>query len=604
MHTDVNLSPGGGGAHAGIGMVSDVPALQAIDVRIRRGTRRRGRGGHEVIHGMSFTIPSGRVVGVIGPSGSGKTTLLRAIVGVQSAVSGDLRVLGYTSGDACLRRRVGYATQSASVYGDLTVLENLRYFTEIMRAGIPGDPAWSPGYLDALLTQVGLTEQANLLVNQLSGGQRSRVSLAAAMIGGTDVLVLDEPTVGADPLLRRRLWSDLRDLARDGMTIFVSSHVMDEAARCDHLLLIYSGRLLAQGAPSELLATTDCNDLEEGFVRLLERSAASAGQASPTAPTTAAPTMTVPTTTGPTTLASPAGPAGPLGGSPPVPQPAPTVPQPAPSDGVPDAAAPTPTAGPHPSGVAPCPARRPVDARRTGATAGRVLRQLGRDRRTLALVLLLPPVLLLTLRLLFHHSPATFGRVGPALLGIFPLMTMFFVTSVAMLRERTSGTLERLMTTPVGRSDLLVGYGLAFAVPAATQAALATALTVGPLGLDVRGSASMLFVAAILSSFLGTSLGLWMSAFARTEFEAVQFIPAVLIPQFMLCGVLVPRHTMLPTLDTLSALMPMTYVVDSMAQLSRSRAVDGRLALDLGIVICCTLAALGLAAVTLRRQHP
>ncbi|WP_163548208.1 ABC transporter ATP-binding protein/permease [Candidatus Frankia nodulisporulans] len=568
MHTDVNLSPGGGGANAGIGMVTDVPALQAIDVRIRRGARRRGRGGHEVIHGMSFTIPSGRVVGVIGPSGSGKTTLLRAIVGVQSAVSGDLRVLGYTSGDACLRRRVGYATQSASVYGDLTVLENLRYFTEIMRAGIPGDPAWSPGYLDALLTQVGLTEQANILVNQLSGGQRSRVSLAAAMIGGTDVLVLDEPTVGADPLLRRRLWSDLRELARDGMTIFVSSHVMDEAARCDHLLLIYSGRLLAQGAPSELLATTDCNDLEEGFVRLLERSAASAGQASPTVPTT-----TVPTTA-------------------------------APSDGVPDAAAPTPTAGPHPSGVAPCPTRRPVDARRTGATAGRVLRQLARDRRTLALVLLLPPALLLTLRLLFHHSPATFGRVGPALLGIFPLMTMFFVTSVAMLRERTSGTLERLMTTPVGRSDLLVGYGLAFAVPAATQAALATALTVGPLGLDVRGSASMLFVAAILSSFLGTSLGLWMSAFARTEFEAVQFIPAVLIPQFMLCGVLVPRHTMLPALDTLSALMPMTYVVDSMAQLSRSRTVDGRLALDLGIVICCTLAALGLAAVTLRRQHP
>ncbi|MCM3884479.1 ABC transporter ATP-binding protein/permease [Frankia sp. R82] len=580
MHNDSLGSPAGGGTGAAAA-ISATPALQAVDVRIRRGTRRRGRGGHEVIHGLSFTIATGCVVGVIGPSGSGKTTLLRAIVGVQSAVAGDLRVLGHASGDACLRRRVGYATQSASVYGDLTVLENLRYLAEIMRAGIPDDPAWSPGYLDGLLAQVGLTEQANQLVEQLSGGQRSRVSLAAAMIGGTDVLVLDEPTVGADPLLRRRLWADLRRLARGGMTILVSSHVMDEAARCDHLLLLYAGRLLAQGTPSDLLATTGCNDLEEGFVRLLERSEAPVPAATPTTPTFRASTDGTGRTSaaGPTTHRMPpvrtgaARRAGPTGGT-------------------------------HPRGISSCPARRPVDVRRTAATAGRVLRQLGRDRRTLVLVLLLPPALLVTLRLLFHHSPATFGRIGPALLGIFPLMTMFFVTSVAMLRERTSGTLERLMTTPVGRDDLLLGYGVAFAVPAAAQAALATALTVGPLGLNIRGSASMLFLAAILSSLLGTSLGLWMSAFARTEFEAVQFIPAALIPQFMLCGVLVPRHTMLPALDTLSALMPMTYVVDSMAQLSHSHAFNARLALDLTIVICCTLAAVSLAAVTLRRRHP
>ncbi|MCL9797987.1 ABC transporter permease, partial [Frankia sp. AgKG'84/4] len=258
----------------------------------------------------------------------------------------------------------------------------------------------------------------------------------------------------------------------------------------------------------------------------------------------------------------------------------------------------------HPPHVAACPPAHPIDPSRTGATAERVLRQLSRDRRTLALVLLLPPVLLLTLRLLFHRSPATFDRAGPALLGIFPLMTMFFVTSVAMLRERTSGTLERLLTTPVGRGDLLVGYGLAFAVIAAAQAALATALTVGPLGLTVRGSAALLFVAAILSSLLGTALGLWMSAFARTEFEAVQLIPAALIPQFMLCGILVPRHTMLPALDRLATVMPMTYVVDAMARLTTMRNVDRWLARDITIVTGCTLAALGLAAVTLRRRHP
>ncbi|WP_261568137.1 ABC transporter ATP-binding protein/permease [Frankia gtarii] len=547
--------------------LTGMAAVSATDVRIRRGTHRRGRGGHEVIHGLTFTVPRGSVTGVIGPSGGGKTTLLRAIVGVQGGVDGDLRVLNYAAGDACLRRRVGYATQAASVYGDLTVRENLRYFAALAQADNPDDPTRAPGYLDALLAHVGLTEQASSLVNHLSGGQRSRASLAVAMIGGTDLLVLDEPTVGADPLLRRRLWADFRQLAARGMTILVSSHVMDEAIRCDRLLLLYEGTLLAQGTPADLLATTDCTDLDEGFLRLVE--APDRRDGPPPSTTRQA-------------------------------------------DGA-DDAPPTPRPGSgraasrsrgHPPDVATCPRRKPLDAVRTDATAIRVLRQLGRDRRTLALVLLLPPALLLTLRLLFNRSPDTFDRVGPALLGIFPLMTMFFVTSVAMLRERTSGTLERLLTTPVGRGDLLVGYGLAFAVLATAQAAFATALTVGALGLTVRGSAPMLFVAAILSSFLGTALGLWMSAFARTEFEAVQLIPAALIPQFMLCGILLPRHDMLPALDAISTVMPMTYIVDAMARLSTSRQFDRWLARDIVIVIGCTVAALGLAAVTLRRRHP
>ncbi|MCL9795774.1 ABC transporter ATP-binding protein, partial [Frankia sp. AgKG'84/4] len=247
------------------------PAVTAIDVRVRRGARRRGRGGLEIIHGVSFVVPRGSVTGVIGPSGGGKTTLLRAIVGVQNGVEGDLRVHGYAAGDACLRRRVGYATQAASVYADLTVRENLRYFAALVQpADRHGAGAWTAERLDALLAHVGLSDQATILVDQLSGGQRSRVSLAAAMISGTDLLVLDEPTVGADPLLRRRLWRDFRRMAAEGTTILVSSHVMDEANRCDRLLLLYEGRLLAQGTPAQLLATTDCGDLEEGFLRLVE----------------------------------------------------------------------------------------------------------------------------------------------------------------------------------------------------------------------------------------------------------------------------------------------------------------------------------------------
>lgn len=575
----------------------DLPAVLASDLRVQRGTRRRGRGGREVLHGISFQVRRGSVTGVIGPSGCGKTTLLRAIVGVQSGVDGELRVLGYTAGDDCLRRRVGYATQAASVYGDLTVRENLRYFAALVQAGDPDDPTWAPGYLDALLDHVGLTEQASMPVERLSGGQRSRVSLAAAMISGTDVLVLDEPTVGADPLLRRRLWADFRALARGGMTILVSSHVMDEANRCARLLLLYEGRLLAEGTPAQLLATTDCGDLEEGFLRLVE---------SPPHPTVANHDPengagTVGPSTADATAASAVTPArsdlarSDLAGSDPS----------AVGDGAPAhrSGVERRSRG-HPPGVRPCLPRRPLDTLRTRATAVRVLRQLGRDRRTLVLVLLLPPLLLLTLRLLFHQSPDTFDRAGPALLGVFPLMTMFFVTSVAMLRERTSGTLERMLTTPVGRGDLLVGYGLAFAVIATAQAALTTALTVGALGLTVRGSASMLFVTAILSSFLGTALGLWMSAFARTEFEAVQFIPAALLPQFMLYGALVPRRGMLPALDHLSVLMPMTYVVDAMSRVTHAPSFDRWLARDIIIVIACTLAALSLAAVTLRRRHP
>ncbi|MCK9897166.1 ABC transporter ATP-binding protein/permease [Frankia sp. AgB32] len=581
MHSEIESSLGDGRLRLPLPAAAP-PAVTALDVRVRRGARGRGRGGLEVIHGVSFTVARGSVTGVIGPSGGGKTSLLRAIVGVQLGVEGDLRVLGYAAGDACLRRRVGYATQAASVYGDLTVRENLRYFATLVAPVRHGAGAWTSERLDALLAHVGLTDQAPILVDQLSGGQRSRVSLAAAMISGTDLLVLDEPTVGADPLLRRRLWRDFRRMAAAGTTILVSSHVMDEANRCDRLLLLYEGRLLAQGTPAELLATTDCGDLEEGFLRLVEHPArrsgpgrrADSGRQSepPPAPASA-------------------------------PSPARAVLAAEPADRFAGRRQRRRSRG-HPPGAAACPPARPVDPSRARGTTARVLRQLGRDRRTLTLVLLLPPVLLLTLRLLFHRSPSTFDRAGPALLGIFPLMTMFFVTSVAMLRERTSGTLERLLTTPVGRGDLLVGYGLAFAVLATAQAALATALTVGPLGLTVRGSAALLFVAAILSSFLGTSLGLWMSAFARTEFEAVQLIPAALLPQFMLCGILVPRHAMLPALDRLSTAMPMTYVVDAMARLTTTRDVDPGLARDIAIVTGCTLAALGLAAVTLRRRHP
>ena len=235
------------------------PAIRIEGLRVRRGDK-------VVLPSVSLELPAGRVIGLLGPSGSGKTTLIRSIVGVQIVEAGSVEVLGLPAGSPPLRARVGYVTQAPSVYGDLTVRENLRYFARVV-----GAPA---GSVEAAIETVGLAEQADQVVGTfsggLSGGERSRVSLATALLGRPELLVLDEPTVGLDPVLRRDLWNTFHRLAEEGATLLVSSHVMDEAERCDELVLLREGRVVATGSPAALRDQTGEHDLEEAFLKLAE----------------------------------------------------------------------------------------------------------------------------------------------------------------------------------------------------------------------------------------------------------------------------------------------------------------------------------------------
>jgi len=202
----------------------------------------------------------------------------------------------------------------------------------------------------------------------------------------------------------------------------------------------------------------------------------------------------------------------------------------------------------------------------------------------------------------FEGQPDTFDRVGLMLLGVFPFVTMFLVTSVAMLRERTSGTLERLLTTPLAKLDLLLGYALAFGVAALLQATLASALALGPLGLDPAGSIALVLLLAVANAVLGMALGLLVSAFAQSEFQAVQFLPAFVLPQLLLCGLIAPREQMASALEAISAVLPMTYAVDGMSELAHTSELSGDLLVDLLVVAGCAAAALALGAGTLRRR--
>jgi ABC-2 type transport system ATP-binding protein len=240
------------------------PAVVVEDLTVVRGSR-------TVLPGISLTVPAGQVVGLLGPSGGGKTTLLRSIVGVQVVRSGTVTVLGAPAGSASLRSRVGYVTQAPSVYTDLTVRENLDYFAALVGA--------APGAVEEAVAAVDLGSHVDAPAGELSGGQRSRVSLAAALVGSPDLLVLDEPTVGLDPVLRRDLWELFHRLTERGTTLLVSSHVMDEATRCDRLLLLREGRILADDTPSGLLARTGAVDAEQAFLRLIDQAAAAENSA-------------------------------------------------------------------------------------------------------------------------------------------------------------------------------------------------------------------------------------------------------------------------------------------------------------------------------------
>lgn len=224
------------------------------------------RGSREVLHGLSCSMAAGRVIGLLGPSGSGKTTLIRTIVGVQRIDGGSVTVFGQTAGAASLRPRTGYLTQSPAIYDDLSVAENVAYF-----AAVCGAPRTR---VAEAIAEVGLGDAAGQIGHTLSGGQRSRASLACAIVGDPDLLVLDEPTVGQDPVLREELWDGFRARAAAGACVLVSSHVMDEARRCDDLLLIREGALLAAGTPDEVLALAGASDLDGAFLNLVRRAEA------------------------------------------------------------------------------------------------------------------------------------------------------------------------------------------------------------------------------------------------------------------------------------------------------------------------------------------
>ncbi|MEO6627670.1 MAG: ABC transporter ATP-binding protein [Aquihabitans sp.] len=233
----------------------ETPAIAVENLRVRRG-------GTEVLRGVTFEIPVGQTVGLLGPSGSGKSTLIRALVGAQQHVTGTCAVLGLPAGHRDLQHRVGYVTQATSVYPDLTVEENLRYFAAVAGSTRQG--------VARVLDHVDLTHESDRLVRTLSGGQQRRVSLAVALLGSPELLVLDEPTVGLDPVLRRGLWQLFHHLASEGVTLVVSSHVMDEASHCDRLLLLRAGALIANETEATLLARTGTADVDAAFLRLVE----------------------------------------------------------------------------------------------------------------------------------------------------------------------------------------------------------------------------------------------------------------------------------------------------------------------------------------------
>jgi ABC-2 type transport system ATP-binding protein len=236
-----------------VGLVGAAPAVDLQHVTITRGNR-------QVVRNATFSLDPGSITGLIGPSGCGKSTVIRAIVGTQRRVAGDVHVLGLPAGSAALRRRVAYTTQGRSIYTDLTVRDNLRYFAQIL--GVPSSR------VDRALARLTLAGHADDLVQDLSGGQQQRVSLAVALLGDTELLVLDEPTVGLDPVLRNELWSLFHELAAAGSTLLVSSHVMDEAERCDRLIFMRDGVILAAGTPHELRERTGAGTLEQAFLRL------------------------------------------------------------------------------------------------------------------------------------------------------------------------------------------------------------------------------------------------------------------------------------------------------------------------------------------------
>jgi ABC-2 type transport system permease protein len=245
-----------------------------------------------------------------------------------------------------------------------------------------------------------------------------------------------------------------------------------------------------------------------------------------------------------------------------------------------------------------------MSPRITLATTGRILRQLRHDRRTVVLLVAVPSLLLTLLFFMYDNAGSTFDRIALVMLGVFPFVIMFLVTSIAMLRERTTGTLERLLTTPLAKLDLLFGYGIAFGLAAAVQAAVTVGVTFWLLDLDTAGNTGLVVLIAVVNAVLGVALGLFCSAFARTEFQAVQFLPVVVVPQLLLCGLFVPREQMSGWLQAISDVLPLSYAVEALAQVGAHAEATPTMWRDLMVVTGAAIVALVLAAATLRRRTP
>ncbi len=243
-----------------------------------------------------------------------------------------------------------------------------------------------------------------------------------------------------------------------------------------------------------------------------------------------------------------------------------------------------------------------MNLRRTLATSGRVLRQLGHDPRTLALLFVVPLILLGLLAWIYHDNKAVFNAVGPSLLALFPFVVMFLITSIATLRERSSGTLERLLTMPIGKLDIIAGYTLSFGLLAIMQAILASLVSVHVYGMHIAGPEWFLVLIALVDALLGTTLGLLASAFARTEFQAVQFMPAFILPQVLLCGLLVPLAQLPAILRWVADCLPLTYAIDAMKHVAHDTVIQHRTIIDIGAVLAFALVAIALGSITLRRQ--
>ena len=449
---------------------------------------------------------------------------MRSIVGTQIVARGTVTVLGLPAGSADLRDRVGYVTQDPTIYDDLRVIDNVRYFASLYGA----DAAAA----DDATAAVGLDDHRTALCGNLSGGQRTRASLACALVSRPTCWCSTNPPWASTPYCGSIYGTSSTSSPRTARRCSCRATSWTKPITAAISLLMREGHLLAHTTPAKLREDTGCQSLEEAF------------------------------------LSS------------------------------------------HPAQHRGLKGRSRLSPQAYLATTTRILRQLAGDHRSVAMILVVPTLIITLMYFMFQNAPHRPGTPSPfnnaclIMLGVFPLIVMFLITSITMQRERVSGTLERILTTPLRRLDLLAAYGTAFSIAAAAQATLACIVSFWFLGLDTAGSPILVFTIAIINAVLGVGLGLLCSAFARTEFQAVQFMPVVIAPQLLLCGIIVPRDVLPEWLQWISNVLPASYALEALQQVGAYAEPTFIAVRDIAVVIGFAIVALCLAAATLRRRTP